>query len=311
MALIIRNRNRFIYNLGLKIKGYVYGSSFMLKKHLKFKEFVIKNSGIAQYREDAIFRKVFIETISYCNNDCAFCPASTKAGAKSPDNFMPEDLYLKILNELAGISFSGAVAFHCNNEPLLDRRLASWIKIARNLLKENFFYLYTNAILLDIKLARQLFDAGLNRIIIDNYDDNHALIPSLRSFMKDAHSLAGEVIVNYRLKHSYLGNRAGESPNAGFFLKEPLKIICMRPLTEIAIGYDGSVPLCCADGLWKVTMGNVKKSSLKDIWFSDFFKRIKESLAKGDRSCTEICKVCDALNFPALKGIRPPAWLPK
>ncbi|MFH1854733.1 MAG: radical SAM/SPASM domain-containing protein [Candidatus Omnitrophota bacterium] len=301
--MTIKNKNRHIYELKSKIKGYIYRNPFMLKNFLNLKEVFIRRSGF-QEPENTLFKKVFIETISYCNNDCAFCPASTKVGAKMPGSFMREDLYIKILNELADIHFTGSVAFHCNNEPLLDRRLILWIKIARSLLKTNFFYLYTNGIFIDIKLANQLLEAGLNRIIINNYNDKHELIPSIRSLIDNSSFVQGEIIVNYRVKTDYLENRAGENPNIRSFLKEPLKNICVRPLTEIVVGYDGTVPLCCADGLWKVTMGNAGQTSLKDIWFSDFFKRIRRSLATGNRNCAEICRVCDALNFSAPRGIR-------
>lgn len=301
--IIVRNKSKYIYRIKSKSREHVYRNSFMLKWYLKLKEFLIKSNGVPRSNENTLFRKIFIETISYCNNDCSFCPASSKVGAKIPENFMSEDLYMKILNELVDISFKGSVAFHCNNEPLLDERLVSWIKKARALLKTNYFYLYTNGILIDVKLANELFEAGLSRIIVDNYNDEHKLIPSVRSLMENSHLLRGEVIVDYRLKTDYLGNRAGESPNARFFLQRPLNIICVRPLTEIVIGYDGTVPLCCADGSWRVKIGDAARSSLKDIWFSELFRKTRSSLAKGDRGCTEICKVCDALNFFAPKGL--------
>ncbi len=304
MKLIIRNRNRYFFVIKSKIRKYVYRNDFLRRNYLELKGVVIKNNSGALPNENALFNKVFIETISYCNNDCVFCPASVMGGTKSPENLMPESLYLKILNELKSISFTGSIAFHCNNEPLLDVRLSSWIRMARGLLKSNFFYLYSNGIFIDTNLANGLFESGLNRIIINNYNDQHKLNPPIRKLLDNSAVLRGEVIINYRAKTDYFGNRAGQSPNAGVFLKKPLDIQCMRPSTEIVIGYNGTVPLCCADGLWRVVMGNVKNSSLKDIWFSDFFKRARESLARGDRSCAEICKVCDALNFSAPKGIR-------
>ena len=303
MALIrIRNSNKYIYRAKSAIRRRIYTNPLFLMKYLKLKEIFIKYMATG-YKKNGLFKKIFIETVSYCNNDCIFCPASSKAGIKKPENFMSEDLYAKILKELKGISFKGSVAFHCNNEPLLDKRLASWIARARGLLKTNYFYLYTNGILIDIKLANQLFDAGLNRIIIDNYNDEHELIPSVRDIRKDSFLIRGEIIVDYRFKNDYFGNRAGESPNAEFFLKKALKLICTRPSMEIVVGYDGTVPLCCADGLWRVKIGNARKSNLKDIWFSDAFRSARRSLLKGDRSCTEICKVCDALHLPSLKGI--------
>ncbi len=303
MTIKIRNKNKYVYGIRSKIRRFLYRSNFLRKNYLKLKEIVIKNNSRAPADENELFDKVFIETVAYCNNDCAFCPASVGLGAKNPKNLMPESLYLKILNELASISFTGSIAFHCNNEPLLDARLSSWIRIARGLLKSNFFYLYTNGILINVNLANGLFASGLNRIIINNYNDQHKLNPSIRKLLDNSAVLRGEIIINYRAKTDYFGNRAGQSPNAGAFLKKPLKIHCLRPSTEIVVGYDGTVPLCCADGLWKVIMGNVKDSSLKDVWFSDFFKSVRQSLVKGYRSCSEICKVCDALNFPAPKGI--------
>ncbi|MDD5477767.1 MAG: SPASM domain-containing protein [Candidatus Omnitrophica bacterium] len=304
MTIKIRNKNKYVYGIRSKVRRFLRRSNFMQKNYLKLKEIVIKNNFRVPADKNKLFDKVFIETVSYCNNDCAFCPASAKAGAKNPKNLMLESLYLKILNELANLSFIGSIAFHCNNEPLLDARLSSRIRIARGLLKNNFFYLYTNGILINANLVNELFESGLNRIIINNYNDQHKLNPSIRKLLNNSAVLGGEVIINYRAKTDYFGNRAGQSPNAGVFLKNPLKIQCLRPLTEIVIGYDGTVPLCCADGLWKVVMGDAKDSTLKDIWFSDFFKSARRSLAKGSRSCSEICKVCDALNFPAPKGIR-------
>jgi len=304
MALIILHKNRYIYSIKLKIKRYLYSSPFLFKNYLKLKEIVIKERAVPANRENMLFEKIFVETVSYCNNDCIFCPASREARVKDPSHFMPEDLYMKILNELAGLSYSGSLAFHCNNEPLLDKRLVFWVKTARSLLKNNFFYLYSNGILINLELANQLFEAGLNRIIVDNYNNQHDLIPSVENLINQASFLKGELIISYRHKDEYLGNRAGESSNARVFLKKPLKLICARPLTEMVVGYNGVVPLCCADGLWKITLGNVRNTSLKDVWFSAKFKEIRESLLKGDRSCTEICRVCDALNLASPKGIR-------
>jgi MoaA/NifB/PqqE/SkfB family radical SAM enzyme len=302
MSLTVRNKNRYAYAIRSNIERHMYANPFILRGYIKLKEIFIAGSMLGK-RDEALFEKVFIETISYCNNDCSFCPASNTFGEKSPANLMTESTYLKIINELCGISFKGSLAFHCNNEPLLDTRLSGWIKIARGLLKNNFFYLYTNGIFINAELARELFEAGLNRIIVNNYNDKHQLIPSVKDLVDAASRLQGEIIVNYRWKTDYLGNRAGESPNSRLTLKAPIRAACYRTLTELVIGYDGTVPLCCADALWKMTMGNVREANLTDIWFSPFFRRVRKSLRLGDRSCAEICKVCDTLSFPAIRGV--------
>lgn len=303
MSLIIRNKNISIYKLKQLFRKSLYSNYAILTTCLKTKEILVKNIGNPKNGKNILFEKIFIETISYCNNNCSFCPASYETGAKNPHNFMSEDLFMKIMAELKGLSYSGSIAFHCNNEPLLDERLPSLIQKARALLKTNYFYLSTNGILLDIKLTHKLFETGLDRIIINNYNDTHKLIPCVSEIAAENHSFKGELIVNYRAKTDYLCNRAGENPNSMLIAKKPFDIICRRPLKEIVVGYDGTVPLCCADGLWKVVMGDVKKSMLKDIWFSDYFTFVRKSLSTGKRNCTEICKVCDSLNLSKPKGL--------
>lgn len=301
--LKLRNSNKYLYGARLTLKKYIRRNEFLLKGMLKIRERLIKFKGFPE-DADGLFSKVFIETVSYCNNDCAFCSASKNKGFKKPDNFMPESLFSKIINELKELSFCGSVAFHCNNEPLLDGRLPGWIRIAREKLKNNFFYLYTNGTLINAKLAGDFFEAGLNRIVINNYSLKHELIEPINEFTKDFQGKRGEIIINYRRKTEYLGNRAGESPNAALVLKKSFDIVCIRPAKEIVIGYDGTVPLCCGDVLWKTVLGNVRGSCLKDIWFSQEFKRIRSALLRGDRTYSETCRICDVLDFPAPQGAR-------
>ena len=44
---------------------------------------------------------------------------------------------------------------------------------------------------------------------------------------------------------------------------------CVSPWSTIVIHYDGSVPLCCIDFDNTQCMGNISKSSIKDVWASD------------------------------------------
>ena len=134
----IRNNNRYICRVKSKIRRWIYTNPLSLVKYLKLKEIFIKHMTV-RYDKGGIFKKIFIETVSYCNNDCIFCPVSSKAGARKPGNFMSEDLYAKILKELKDISFKGSVGFHCNNEPLLDKRLVSWIQKSEGFIEHQLF----------------------------------------------------------------------------------------------------------------------------------------------------------------------------
>ena len=301
MPVVILNKNRFTFSVKSLTRDTVHSHIHLLRPYLKTKEFLIKN--ISLVSASRLFKKIFIETISYCNNDCDFCSASIRSQAKSPANLMSEGLFDQIIKELSDLSFSGSVAFHCNNEPLLDKRLTVFVRKAREKLRNNFFYIYTNGTLVNVNLANQLFEAGLNRMIINNYDNRHELLSSVAEIITNKDKIKGDIIINYRRKDEVLGNRAGQSPNNCNLLRKSLNLICLRPLSEIVVGYDGVIPLCCADALWREVMGRFGNSRLQDVWFSDPFKRIRESLANGDRSCSEICRPCDALNLPSLEGL--------
>ena len=58
-----------------------------------------------------------IETFSYCNRKCWFCPNST-IDRHSGSTAMPEEMYLSIINQLSEIDYSGEITYSRYNEPL-------------------------------------------------------------------------------------------------------------------------------------------------------------------------------------------------
>ena len=65
-----------------------------------------------------LFRTVFFELRTRCNSRCSFCAAAVQF-EKRPDATMPFDLYAKAIDDLAGIGYEGAIAYHVNNDPLV------------------------------------------------------------------------------------------------------------------------------------------------------------------------------------------------
>ena len=63
-----------------------------------------------------------IETFSYCNRKCWFCPNSF-VDRLSDNKIMPEEVYLDLLNQLKEIDFSGDLTYSRYNEPTAKRDL--------------------------------------------------------------------------------------------------------------------------------------------------------------------------------------------
>ena len=72
--------------------------------------------------EFALPQVVEIETINKCNSTCGFCPVNRFADPR-PLQRMPELLFAKIIDDLAGLGFRGTLHLFSNNEPFLDKRI--------------------------------------------------------------------------------------------------------------------------------------------------------------------------------------------
>lgn len=249
-----------------------------------------------------LFRSVLLETTTICNNDCPFCPINTKAGNREY-HLMPWEIINKVLSELGKIRYQGKLQLFCNNEPLLDKRLPRIISLANQLVPESEKCIYTNGILLDIKTFKKLAEAGLDRLLINNYNDNLDFNPSVKKFLQEYRKLRGlencKVEIRVRPKHVIRGNRGGTAPNT---LRSPSPLIgypCMRPFTQFVVNYKGEALICCIDPLWKHPVGNVLKKSILDIWQGKEFKEIRSHLINIGRHNLIPCKDCDEVgNVP-------------
>lgn len=115
--------------------------------------------------------KVQIQTSTRCNAACGMCPYPIVTGEPGFEHaVMDEARYQRILDQLSG-SESGVPAVErlslfLMNEPLLDRRLARWIAMARAALPGTTLGLFSNGAALDADRARELAAAGLDELCI-------------------------------------------------------------------------------------------------------------------------------------------------
>lgn len=287
--------NKIFSKLEREIRKFItHKFPYVKEKFFRFR-FDRRNPQRPKYDPNKLFDHICIETISYCNNNCSFCAASTLYKHKSKTSFMSEQLYMKILNELKEINYKGNFGFWCNNEPLVDERIFDFIKKARDVFPNSHFSTYTNGILINKEKAERLLKSGLNRLIISNYHDDFKLLKGVRDVYENLDPNLGDVEICLELKNNFKSYRARETLGTDFSLPRPFHLICERPNFEIIVVYDGTVPLCCADATWEQKMGNINEQSLIEIWFSPEYKRIRQALLESDRSCNYLCAQCDNL----------------
>ena len=118
---------------------------------------------------------VEIEVFTYCNRTCWFCPNASipQRQDRQGNLLMDEGIYLRVLDELAGIGYRGAITDSRYNEPLADREtILARIRQARERLPGAFLFTHSNGDFATREYLDALADAGLNALRMQTYPGN-------------------------------------------------------------------------------------------------------------------------------------------
>jgi len=279
----------------IRYKRYVFNNTQEAKRDIE-KYFATLKTSKNKYDSFTMFDNVEIDIINRCNGTCSFCPVNKHIDPR-PLARMSDDIFHKIIDNLAKLNYGGLLEYFSNNEPLLDNRIYDFIKYGVSRVPNAYHVLYTNGILLDSGKFQALAESGLNYLRIDNYNDDMELNPNIQKIYdeyKDKEfGLVCEIYI--RLNNEVLSNRGGSAPNKQKF-KKPLDAPCFLPFRDFIIRADCGVSLCCNDALGKVTLGNVKEQTIEEIWYGQKRLDIIESMRKNLRKGIEICEGCDAFS---------------
>lgn len=245
--------------------------------------------------------QILLETASRCNNTCAFCPVNAH---EDPRAFalMPDEMIDRILAELGAAGYAGRIALYNNNEPLMDRRLEDICGRVRHAVPRAKVVLFTNGLVLTPDRYRRLFEAGLDILYINNYDDQLRPIRRVRDLMDwlaadPDPKLAGyarRTVLRMRLKTEVLHNRGGQAPNRRDRTIDLGNLSCWRPFSQLAVLYDGRVAVCCSDPFGTNTVGDLGIQSVAEIWRGARLEEARRALSTTGRAALEPCRGCDA-----------------
>lgn len=243
-----------------------------------------------------LFSYIELETFAKCNNDCAFCPVNIKADPRDHKK-MSEELFHKIIDDLAGLNYQGKLGLYSNNEPFLDIRIEEFAKYAREKLPNAYLFIYTNGTVLTRERFFNIIDS-LDFLMIDNYSyDNELIKPviAIKELLEERPELKNKVQIAMRLKTEVLTTRGGNAPNKQEI--KCLKCSCANPFMQLIIRPDGKVSLCCNDALGQETLGDLSQDSLTTVWYSDKYREVRKAISKG-RKNHFLCKKCDVVATP-------------
>jgi 2-deoxy-scyllo-inosamine dehydrogenase (SAM-dependent) len=218
---------------------------------------------------------VEVEVNSRCNRRCSYCPVSILP-TPTVSRFMPDEVFDRLLNELAAFSFDGRLSYHFYNEPLLRRDLEHLVERAAVRLPWAYQVLYTNGDLLSDARYEALLRAGIHEFVVTRHDSD--------GFTERP---AQVVLVPSQLVLTNRGGVMSAEP-------APLDLSCYAPADMLIVTVNGDILGCYEDAQRQHVMGNLTRESLLDIWTNDRFVQLRDRLASGDRAgAGSICARCD------------------
>jgi radical SAM protein with 4Fe4S-binding SPASM domain len=231
------------------------------------------------------FSIIEMETTTECNRRCVYCPQYTHDRGK---NLMSEDLFKKIIDELASINFIGRVSPHFYGEPLLDKRLPDLVKYIREKLPFSNIVIFSNGDLLTTELFHKLINSGVTLFWITIHGQTMSKnMNQLMDYVKDKPQLKEKIAVFKITPETPLFNRGGlVEPDVKIRFKK-----CRDPSDVVSVDHQGNVVLCCNDYLGSVIFGNLNNESLIQIWKKPYYKKVRKNIREGIFEL-EICKNC-------------------
>jgi radical SAM protein with 4Fe4S-binding SPASM domain len=233
-----------------------------------------------------------ISPIDICNRVCAFCPKSDDSVAPNQNQRMPKILYNKIANELKDLGFQGTIMIAGYGEPLLNKDVIDMSKVFSEFCNVE---VTTNGDPLNEKFIKELYEAGVSKLIISMYDGEHQ-IAEYNELFKKANIDTDKYILRdrwYTKEDNYgvkLTNRAGVL-NSNTVIKKDSQ--CFYPFYSMMVDWNGDVFLCTQDWNRRIKSGNLMLSTVYEVWTSKMLKKYRTHLNDGKRDLPP-CNTCDA-----------------
>ncbi|MDP1729379.1 MAG: SPASM domain-containing protein [archaeon] len=258
----------------------------------KLRWFYMKLKYLIFYQRLDFFNNINIEINTDCARRCSYCPNSIyERGLIKNRKRMKEEIYKKIIDELAELNFRGVISPTHYGEPLLDNRIFKFMKYAKKKLPNATFLIFSNGDCLTIENYNRLIESGVTHLVLTQHEGVKSNnISKLFEYLDKNSSKKIDISFNTFDKNTPLFNRGG--------LVHPKQIlynpVCLYANNSVVIDVDGNVILCCNDYLSTIKFGNVKKEKLIDIWKSKRYTDIRKDLLKKIFSYP-ICKKCVGL----------------
>lgn len=223
---------------------------------------------------------VEVETTTYCNRRCTYCPNSIfDRGMRANETRMDVALWEQICDDLGRNDFVGQFSPLRYGEPLADERLPDLLAYARQAMPRARIAVYSNGDFLTPHLWERM-EPSIDQMVITQHGDT--MPAGLRALLPHP-------LIRYRIRaviEARASNRAGTLTHIPAVLRRSCGVV----MTEMHVDAHGDLMLCCEDYLGTRTFGTIRGRTLDEIW------------SDPDRLAVHRDNIAGRLALPACKG---------
>jgi len=267
----------------------------------------------------ALPKYVEVETSRKCNRTCGWCP-NGEHPARRTQELMDWSLFQRIVAELGDLDYTGWLAFHNYNEPLLNKRLIEEVGVVKADAPQARPAIFSNGDPMTTDLFRQLVEAGVEHIRITLYPhhaDTPASFETIKTWLDRVRILD---VFNWDFRGVRQGlaattesaplrvevispdiygtyNNRGGSVTLIPLLAAPRTAPCLMTSTSASIDYLGRMKMCCcvypeAPEHSDYVVGDLNTSTFADLWAGQAMSAYRRAHSVADWSLSPACRTC-------------------
>jgi len=253
---------------------------------------------------------------TYCNRSCSWCPNTLNARGNQK-GYVSDTLWQSFMYELSAYHYSGWLALHNYNEPLLDPNVYRRIQEAKAISPQTKISIFSNGDPLNKVVLSTLIGLGIDELRVTLYPKKSKTGVLVAGGVGRFFNRIGVNATAFASQKTQRGleyrgvirglplliivpiiehytNRAGSVMfDEGYSRSEP----CLLPTYSAAIDYQGNLKVCCQiqdvmnDPDYKV--GNISDNGFFALWNSEKFKAIQEKLSESKFDVLNKCASCN------------------
>jgi radical SAM protein with 4Fe4S-binding SPASM domain len=231
---------------------------------------------------------VEVNTTELCNRTCVFCPRHDPKVYPNRNLHMTVKGATAIADQLGKIGYRGKISLSGFGENLLNPEFKRIVSTFKQRLPRATVKCNTNGDRLTKEVVEDLFIRHLDFLYINLYDGPEQIEhfePMLVNVDRDK--------VKYRAHYSeedyglFINNRSGTIDWLNIDEEDITKLQgkkCHYPFYKMFVDWNGDVLFCSNDWGKEHVVGNLLQQDLRDVWLGKEMRKIRNRLAKGDRT---------------------------